>query len=268
MRGKVRASALRRTSRSRLSIVNSDDPLVSVIIPYMNEKHLIRRIVREARSVHPRTEVIIVANGSNRKALAAVRATGAKVLAFDERLGHDVGRSIGAQAAYGEVLLFIDADMVIPSGRLQPFVNAIASGDADVALNDYSGPTGKKEVHSVVLAKHALNAMLGEDNLKGASLTAIPHAINRKTLVAVGPQALLVPPLAQAKAIQLGLKVKAVHTIQVGRMNPIRRTREKKFSLASVIVGDHLEALNWWTDATDERGGMEDYNRKRHFLGG
>lgn len=154
---KGRSSTLLRRG-SRLTIVNSEDPLVSVIIPYMNEKRLIRRIIREARAVHPRTEVIIVANGSTRESLRTVLGSGAKVLVYNERLGHDVGRSIGAQAAYGEALLFIDADMVISSARLRPFVQAVLSGSADVALNDYSGPTGKLEVHRVVLAKHALNA--------------------------------------------------------------------------------------------------------------
>ncbi len=39
--------------------------LVSVIIPAMNEQKTIGAVVREARHVHPHTEVIVVENGSS-----------------------------------------------------------------------------------------------------------------------------------------------------------------------------------------------------------
>lgn len=255
-----------RGQGSAAAIANAEVPKVSVVIPFMNERRTIRRVIRQARAVHPSTEVIVVANGSSAKALDMVLRSGAKVLSYSEPLGHDVGRSIGAQAALGEVLLFVDADIVLSAASLRPFVQAVLKGETDVALNDYSGPTDKKEVHPVVLAKHALNAMLGQEKLKGTSLTAIPHALSRKALMAIGSDSLAVPPLAQAKAIGRGLKVRAVHAVPVGRLNPLRN--ERRFSLAAVIVGDHLEALEWWARHTDERGGLEDLNRQRQMLGG
>ncbi|WP_270169655.1 glycosyltransferase family 2 protein [Paenibacillus sp. SYP-B4298] len=267
-RGRGKGRDRRRGAVSSAPIVNAEQPKVSVVIPFMNERRTIRRVIRQARAVHPSTEVIVVANGSSAEALDTVMRSGAKVLAYSEPLGHDVGRSIGARAAKGEVLLFIDADMVLQAGKLRPFVQAVISGSADVALNDYAGPTDTKKVHPVVLAKHALNALLGHEQLRGASLTAIPHALSRKALAVIGVDSLLVPPLAQAKAIGKGLKVRAVHTVQVGRLNPLRKGRERKFSLASIIVGDHLEALEWWARHTDERGGMEDLSRQRQMLGG
>jgi hypothetical protein len=183
-----------------------------------------------------------------------------------EPLGHDVGRSIGARAAKGNVLLFIDGDMVIQARHLRPFVQAIASGEADVALNDYSGPTGGVDVHPVVLAKHALNIVLDRQDLKGTSLTAVPHAMNRHAIDTVGTDSLAVPPLAQAKAVEAGLRIKPVYHVNVGKKNRRRYRRERTQPLDQLIVGDHLEAIKWLTDRSGERGGCGDNDRNRHLV--
>nr|WP_246427965.1 glycosyltransferase family 2 protein [Paenibacillus phyllosphaerae] len=234
------------------------NPVVSVIIPVMNERRFIGSVIRQAKRVHPSVEVIVVANGSTDGSAEIARKHGARVLSYPEPLGHDVGRSIGAEAARGNVLLFIDGDMIIPANRLRPFVRAVESGGVDVALNDYSGPTDKPQVHSVVLAKHALNALLKRPDLRGTSLTAIPHAISRRALTAIGADALSVPPLAHTKAVHAGLQVAPVYTVNVGKLNRPRRQRERVAPLEYLIVGDHLEAIEWLAANRNERGGFPD----------
>ncbi|CAI6042853.1 glycosyltransferase family 2 protein [Cohnella sp. JJ-181] len=220
-------------------------PAVSVIIPVMNEKRTLARVIREAYRVHPRTEVIAVLNGSTDGSLAIAKASGARVLAFDRPLGHDVGRAVGAREAAGDTLLFVDADMVIPAARLRDFTEAIERG-TDIALNDYSGPRKRPVVHNVILAKHALNALLGRPDLEGASMTAVPHAMSRRALAAIGAEALAVPPLAMTKAIHAGMNIKRVRHIDVGSLNRPRTKRERTGSLEPLIIGDHLEAIGWW----------------------
>lgn len=240
-------------------------PYVSVIVPVMNEKRTLARVLREASAVHPSTEVIVVANGSTDGSLKIARDSGARVLVFDRPLGHDVGRAIGAREAQGQILLFIDADMVIPASTLRDFVHAVASG-TDVALNDYSGPTRREAVHSVVLAKHALNALLERPELEGASMTAVPHAISRRALETIGSAPLAVPPLAHTMAIHSKLAVRRVRHVDVGQLNPLRVKRERHNSLEPLIVGDHLEAIQWLVRQTDERGGRADGTRKRWMV--
>jgi glycosyltransferase involved in cell wall biosynthesis len=231
----------------------------------MNERRTLRKVIREAFRVHPHTEVIVVLNGSTDGSLEIARRSGAKLLVYDRPLGHDVGRSIGAREAMGDILLFIDADMVIPAGRLKPFVNAVAKG-TDVALNDYSGPVDKPIVHGVVLAKHALNTLMGRPDLAGASMTAVPHAISRKALTAIGSSALSVPPLAHAMAVLKGFNVERTTAVNVGKLNPMRLKRERTHSLEPLIVGDHLEAIQWWLRNTDSRGGYVDGDRQRWMV--
>jgi hypothetical protein len=240
-------------------------PQVSVIVPVMNERRTLARVLQEASRVHPGAEVIVVINGSTDGSLGIARRSGAKVLVYDRPLGHDIGRSIGAREARGNVLLFIDADMVIPAAQLKEFVHAVEQG-ADVALNDYSGPVKKPTVHGVVLAKHALNHLLGRSDLNGASMTAVPHAISRRALNQIGTSALSVPPLAHTMAIREGLTVRTAIHVDVGNLNPKRSKRERTHSLEPIIVGDHLEAIQWWLSNTDTRGGYEDVDRQRWMV--
>jgi hypothetical protein len=267
---KRRSPRQRSSNRETAAISDSSHdewtaPFVSVVIPVMNERRTLRKVIREAARVHPHTEVIVVVNGSTDGSLNIAKKSGVKVLLFDRPLGHDVGRSLGAKEAKGSILLFIDADMVIPASKLRAFIHAVDQG-ADVALNDYSGPVKKPIVHGVVLAKHALNTLLGRPDLKGSSMTAVPHAISRKALSVMGSSALSVPPLAHTIAIREGLNVERVIHVNVGLLNPARVKRERKNSLEPLIVGDHLEAIQWWLGKTDSRGGYEDDARQRWMV--
>ncbi|MFD1178298.1 glycosyltransferase family 2 protein [Paenibacillus puldeungensis] len=268
----------KRKSRGRLNrktiqrkpmiprLVNHPAPVVSIIIPAMNEKATLRGVLREAGQVHPRSETIVVANGSTDGTAEVAEKCGARVIRTAEPLGHDVGRRVGAEAARGSVLLFMDADMIIPARELRPFVESVLSG-VDVALNGYSGPVNLKDTHPVVLAKHALNALLSRSDLTGASLTAVPHALSRQAAEQIGLEALEVPPLAQVKAILLGLNVRAIHTVPVGKLNPVRGRRRENGKrhdpLTTLVVGDHLEAVHWLISRQGLRGGFGDLGRQR-----
>lgn len=240
-----------------------EQPVLSVIIPAMNERRTIRGVIRNAFQIHPNTEVIAVVNGSTDGTAAIAAQCGARLIVHPEPLGHDVGRSIGARAARGEVLLFLDADMVIAASQLRPLVRAVREG-VDVALNSYEGPKDKFEVHNVVLAKHALNVILNRSDLGGASLTTVPHALSRRAVETIGASELCVPPVAHAVAAARGLNMQAVHYINVGSRNPRKRKRVRnKDPLEPLIVGDHLEAVQHYISATQQRGQFEDTMRNR-----
>ncbi|MEO3946937.1 glycosyltransferase family 2 protein [Gorillibacterium sp. CAU 1737] len=238
-------------------------PIVSVIIPVMNEARTLARVLKEAKRVHPRTEVIVVLNGSNDGSERIARGAGVRVLHFPEALGHDVGRAVGAEAARGDILLFLDGDIPVAAPQLKPFIRAIQRG-TDVALNAYSGPRVKHRPHPVNVAKKALNAFLGAPHLLGASMTAIPHAISRRALEQIGARSLSVPPAAQAAAVRKGLRVYTVRYVEVGRTNPSKP--RPSGALTSLIMGDHLEALHALMKEKGSRCGFSDGGRRREKL--
>ncbi|WP_245640126.1 glycosyltransferase family 2 protein [Paenibacillus dakarensis] len=238
---------------------------MSVIIPAMNERKTIASVIKQAFQVHPETEVIVIANGSTDGTAEIAQKIGARVIRFPKALGQDTGRSIGAAEAKGDILLFTDADIVIKTKDYAALTKAVEHG-VDVALNKYLGPTGKTHVHNVVLAKHVLNILVSNPDLKGASLTSIPHAMSRHARDLIGTDNLAVPPKAQAIAIYKGLHVRSVHEIDVGRSNRKRGRSRRNDPVEALIVGDHLEALDWFISQSGERGGRSDHTRNRESM--
>ncbi|WNR45745.1 glycosyltransferase family 2 protein [Paenibacillus roseipurpureus] len=243
----------------------SPPPVVSVIIPVCNEAATLAKVIRQAFLVHKHTEVIVIENGSTDGSKEIAERAGARVFSFPHRLGHDVGRSLGAKEAKGDILLFVDADFIIPAKEMIPLIQAVEQG-VDVALNKYNGNTSNKEIHRVVLAKYALNAILSRADLQGNSMTSIPHAISRRALQTIGAENLAIPPLAQTIAIQSGLRIRAPHYIEVGNRNRVRTHATPGDPVGDLILGDHLEAIGWLIQATDARAHLLDKTRKREKL--
>lgn len=269
-RKKLRISRLSRRNQTATTlrpIVNASQPIVSVVIPAANERRTIASVIRNAWKVHPETEVIVVVNGSRDGTSHIAKRMGAHVLEFPHLLGHDVGRSVGARVAKGQVILFVDGDFVVSKRDLRPLVQAILQGETDIALNSYIGPVRREKVHQVILAKHALNAALGRMDLRGVSMTTIPHAISRHALEVIGAEHLAIPPKAQAIALVKGLRVTPVHFIHAGLKNRKRKRGKGKDPVGELIVGDHLEAMHWVIQERGVRGGFSDDTRARTKVG-
>lgn len=242
------------------SEASAPPPKVSVIIPASNEARTIARVIAEAGKVHPRTEVIVVVNGSTDGTAELAFRKGARVLRYAERLGHDVGRSVGARAARGDIVLFTDGDLVIAAEQLYPFVAAIERG-ADIALNQYQGRVQTDRAHPVIVSKRTLNALLRRPDLGTSSMTTVPHAMSRRALERIGCDALAVPPKAQAMALAGGLRVEQAGLVEVGKMNPKRRKAPDP--VGPLVVGDHLEALHWLLVQNSARASLTDLGRRR-----
>ena len=88
-------------------------PLISVIIPTLNEEADIRTTLENV-SCGSDIEIIIVDGGSRDKTLEVASSFGVKVLSSSK--GRAGQMNTGAQAALGEVLLFLHADTCLPPG--------------------------------------------------------------------------------------------------------------------------------------------------------
>jgi len=226
--------------------------------------------------------VLVVVNGSGDRTAEAARQAallpgvppgrpGPEVLVREipEPLGHDVGRAVTAEWALSleaDVFLFTDADFVVRASDLAPFVKAVRDG-VDVALNRLSDMlTGWAAQGATACAQRALNSFLGRDDLGLDSLVAVPHALSRAAVTAVGVGCLCVPPLAQARALMAGLRVEAVHTVNTiipNRPSPERPRARGHREMVELILGDHVEAMAELITRRGVRGGFPDHGRKR-----
>lgn len=232
---------------------------ISVIIPSGNEERTIGKVIAEAQKISRNTEVIVVCNGVTDRTVVKARKTGATVLEYIESLGHDVGRAIGAKAAKGDVLLFIDADFVVPCSILRQYCLEVING-WDVVLNTYSGVG----THPTAEAKKTLNYLLGRPDLMGSSFTTVPHACSRRAVEIIGYANLAVPPKAQVISILNQLKITRGRLVKTNRLNRIRRGR--KISIQNLVLGDHVEAICQLIQDRGDRGGFTDFQRQRFAL--
>lgn len=216
----------------------------SVIITASNEEETLPRVISELRRL-PFAEIIVVLNGCTDGSYEAVEEHPTIIkLNYPDRLGHDVGRAIGASVAKGDILLFTDGDLPLPAEDLAPYLISIDRGE-DVALNNlspYMPPFPAQD--EVTRSKTFLNQCLGRSDLQANSMTAVPHAISRRAINTVGADSLMVPPKAQALAIVHNLKVSAPYTVDVIRNNRVRSGNTGVGNrVARLITGDHIEAV-------------------------
>ncbi|PHA02843.1 glycosyl transferase [Bacillus pseudomycoides] len=239
---------------------------LSIIIPVQNEEMTIALVIQEARKIEP-LEIIVVVNGSTDQTATIAKQCGATTIIYEEPLGNDVGRSIGAQMAKGDILLFIDGDFAISAKDLYPFAQAIAGGQ-DVALNDLNYSLDlRAPLHLVTALKYALNLAFKRKVLGVGSLVAVPNAFSKVCLEYIGFDALLSPCVTQVKAILAGFSISCVHRVDVDQMNRIRPSEH--FSVDGHapavlrIIGDHTEGMSCVIEELGIRGAFHDGGRKR-----
>lgn len=248
--------------------MNVEGLTVHAFIAARNEEENIERVIESVHQAGAHM-VIVIANGCTDKTIALAQQAGAETIIFKEPLGHDVGRAVGIQAYPADINLFLDADFVLDANDLTPFINAVASG-ADIALNDLNPLYQEYAVlDNISLIKLCLNTFIQQAHLGVNSLTAIPHALSRRAVDVLTPEILSVPPKALVKGCIEGLQIVAAHTVDVFKANKVRpelHCDEGKNHMADLIIGDHLEAIAYYLEQTDSRGGYSDLSRHREKI--
>ena len=90
------------------------DPTITVVVPVRDGGALLERCLRKIQTSHQKPlELIVVDDGSADGSRECAQRLGAKVLSTDGHRGPARARNIGARAARGEVLLFVDADVCV-----------------------------------------------------------------------------------------------------------------------------------------------------------
>jgi rSAM/selenodomain-associated transferase 2 len=108
------------------------DPSVSIVIPALNEAATLPRLLA-ALATEPTAEIIVVDGGSTDGTAALAASAGARVLVT--RPGRGSQLAAGAEAAAGDILLFLHADTTFPAGGLAAMDAALAADPALVGGN-------------------------------------------------------------------------------------------------------------------------------------
>lgn len=114
--------------------------MLSIIIPAYNEEKYIGRCLKSifSQKCLPEHEIIVVDNGSSDKTAEIIKISFPQVKLISEPQKRvTIARNRGAKEALGEILIFLDADVIIPQDHIKKI---LAKFEYDQKLVALSGP--------------------------------------------------------------------------------------------------------------------------------
>ena len=99
---------------------------ISVIIPTYNEEDVIRECLESlSKQTYRDLEIIVVDDGSTDGTISNIR--GVKLLK-QEHEGPGAARNLGVKESLGEIIVFVDADMVFKEDFIEKLIKPITGG--------------------------------------------------------------------------------------------------------------------------------------------
>ena len=137
-------------------------PAMSVIVPTWNEARYLPRLLESlrAQTVHA-FEVIVADSGSMDGTVNIARGEGATVVQ-GERKGPGEGRNRGARAATGDVLLFADADCLLPPALVERVFAALEDRTVIGGSTAFAPENGTRFEHVLFRAATAYQRVMTE----------------------------------------------------------------------------------------------------------
>ncbi|ACX52491.1 glycosyl transferase family 2 [Ammonifex degensii KC4] len=199
-------------------------PEVSVIIPAYNEAKRIDQTIRSVKSIPEVTEIIVVDDGSLDATAERAKEAGAQVLRLPRNRGKGAALAAGVEAAKGEILLFLDADLGESAVQARNLLLPVLEGKADMTVAVFPAPRHKGGFGLVRgLARAGVRWLTGQE--VKAPLSG-QRAIRREAL-----EKLL--PFASGFGVEVALTVKALRQgLRVCEVKLDMRHRETGRSLA------------------------------------
>ncbi|WP_227763819.1 glycosyltransferase [Zhaonella formicivorans] len=247
------------------------------VVPAQNEEKRIQTVLINLLSL-PLDKIVAVINGSEDQTLERVLAIGnpkIEALYFQEKLGLDVPRAIGAKRALeldADLVLFHDGDMVGHfNNNLLELIEGVKQG-LDVALTDCYPvpPQNNALVNELLACRKMLNEKLDWLGQLGlANPSHGPHVLSRKALYTIPLYELAVPPMILAYARLYNLKVGIATQIPHQELGSSIRGVLHAEKIVHTICGDCFEAISFFEgrhrsrkyDGTNFTG----YHKDRNF---
>jgi len=111
---------------------------ISVVIPAYNAGHNLDKCLDavERLAASP-SEVIVVDDGSSDGSIQRAAARGVRILATASRQGPAIARNIGAKAAQGDIVFFLDSDVCVHADATDRVVAALSDPQVDAVIGSY-----------------------------------------------------------------------------------------------------------------------------------
>lgn len=223
-------------------------PSVAVIVPAYNAQATIGPCLDAIRAaLQPGDELIVYDDGATDSTNAMAKAAGARILRNEgSPRGPGYGRNAAAQAAASDLLLFVDADVVIAPDVLDLLAGEISSSGAIAAFGSYDDhPRSDRYTSLYANLRHHFVHQNGPS--EATTFWSGIGMIDRKTFLAFGgyDTALFVHP--SIEDVELGVRLKSKgHRIRL--VHQAFGTHCKDWSLWRVWHTDVVRRAYPWSE--------------------
>jgi len=233
---------------------------ISVVMPLYQARALLPRVLPplvEALGRGDVQELLVVDDGSTDGGAELARELGARVLSSGGRLGPGGARNVGVEEAAGDVVLFVDSDVVMHADVPERVRAALADEDVVAVFGSYDDrPAARGLVSQYLNLRHHLvhQRAAGE----AATFWAGCGAVRRDAFRDVGGFDLRRFPRPSIEDIDLGYRLRG----RGGRilLDPeLQGTHLKRWTLGSMVATDVFQRALPWLRLMRERG-IQDSN--------
>lgn len=231
---------------------------LSVIVPVRNGAAYLSRTLPALRAALPAAELIVSDDGSTDGSGEAARSLGARVVRAETPHGAAAARNRGAEAATGELLVFVDADVLASGPALERLLAAFQDEGVAAAFGSYDAePAGSWVSRYKNLAHHFVHQ---RSNAEASTFWTGCGAIRRTVLRAMGG---FDPTVRGIEDVELGYRLKENgHRIRL--VHQAQVTHLKEWTLRSWLMSDAFDRARPWARLVRAgRGLPRDLNFRR-----
>jgi len=225
----------------------AEAPSLAVVIPFHGRRDLLDACLDSVADLRPAPdEVIVVADGEDPARLRSVADRGFRLLHIAPRAGAAAARNIGAAASAAEVVLFVDADVVVPPDAVarvrrvlgaRPGLAAVFGSYDDVPAAPGQVSRFKNLLHHWT---HQRSAAIATTFWTGCG------AVRRAVFTALGG---FDPEQRWLEDVELGYRLRAAgHHVELD--HSLQVTHLKRWTLPSLIVSDIFHRALPWSEIT------------------
>jgi GT2 family glycosyltransferase len=247
------------TSCNQESFV-SRTPTVTVVVPAHGASEDLWASLAAIRAASPAADEIIVADDGSPAALASDIAqrpdlAGITVVRHERKGGPGAARNLAARAARGDILFFVDADVVIPSDAIGRVARDLAERPEYCAVfGSYDETPARRDFLSQYknLFHYYIHQIAEEE---AGTFWAGCGAIRRDVFLAAGGFDADRYPLPSIEDIELGTRLRrAGHRILLDKK--LHAKHLKRWDLRTLLVADIARRAIPWTQLILEQGSL------------
>ena len=170
--------------------MNQDvDCKVSVIIPIFNNGSELYPVLDAVKSqTHRPCEVIIVNDGSTNGINCRLQESFPefKLLNLDKNYGVSYARNYGAQTANGEILFFVDSDVILEADTLEKMAEFFRTKDIDIAQATVKSEPGNGRLADILMSNLYNYTYLTREGSFSSNLISYCFAIRKPLFFELG----------------------------------------------------------------------------------